>query len=50
MSGTWRFIFILLPASRDRDPSAAVPCPDCGLYRFYHDALRGGWFVRGTYD
>jgi protein ImuB len=24
--------------------------PDCGLYRFYYDALRGSWFVRGVYD
>ena len=24
--------------------------PDGGLYRFYHDAQRGGWFVRGIYD
>ena len=38
-------------ASRDRDAASAVmPCPDCGLYRFYYDALRGSWFVRGTYD
>jgi protein ImuB len=38
-------------ASRDRDAaSATAPYPDCGLYRFYYDALRGRWFVRGTYD
>ncbi|HXQ25720.1 MAG TPA: hypothetical protein VN822_04865 [Candidatus Acidoferrales bacterium] len=24
--------------------------PECGLYRFYYDSLRGGWFVRGIYD
>lgn len=33
------------------DLAAAAPSmPDCGLYRFYHDALRGSWFVRGVYD
>jgi protein ImuB len=38
-------------ASHDRDAaSAAVPCPDGGLYRFYFDALRESWFVRGAYD
>jgi protein ImuB len=24
--------------------------PECGLYRFYYDSLRAGWFVRGIYD
>jgi protein ImuB len=35
--------------SANRDTSAASP-PDCGLYRFCYDALRGSWFVRGIYD
>ncbi len=26
------------------------PSADRGLYRFYYDALRQGWFVRGIYD
>jgi protein ImuB len=30
--------------------AAAALYPDCGLYRLYCDALRGGWFVRGVYD
>ena len=30
--------------------TAAPAIPDCGLYRFYYDALRGSWFVRGIYD
>jgi protein ImuB len=30
--------------------AAAASRPDCGLYRFYFDALRGSWFVRGIYD
>jgi protein ImuB len=39
-------------ASRDRDVAVAAvsSAPDCGLYRFYYDALRGEWFVRGIYD
>jgi protein ImuB len=36
-------------SSGSRDAAAALR-PDCGLYRFYFDALRGGWFVRGIYD
>jgi hypothetical protein len=36
-------------SSASRDAAAASP-PDCGLYRFYYDALRGSWFVRGVYD
>jgi protein ImuB len=32
-----------------RDSSADRP-PDRGVYRFYYDALRQGWFVRGIYD
>jgi protein ImuB len=35
------------PASRDT-PIASPP--DCRLCRFYYDALRGSWFVRGIYD
>jgi protein ImuB len=39
-------------ASRHREAAAtaSLSTPDCGLYRFYYDALRGGWFVRGRYD
>jgi protein ImuB len=30
---------------------AATPePPECGLYRFYYDAPRRSWFVRGVYD
>jgi len=36
-------------SSGSRD-AAAASRPDCGLYRFYFDALRGSWFVRGIYD
>jgi hypothetical protein len=36
-------------SSGNRDASAASR-PDCGLYRFYFDAMRGSWFVRGIYD
>jgi protein ImuB len=25
-------------------------CPSQGLYRFYYDSIRKGWFVRGIYD
>jgi protein ImuB len=32
-----------------RDSSANRP-PSRGLYRFYYDALRQSWFVRGIYD
>jgi protein ImuB len=38
------------PSSRDVAAVAAASMPDRGLYRFYYDALRGGWFVRGIYD
>jgi len=38
-------------AGRDAVATAAASAvPDCGLYRFYYDALRGSWFVRGIYD
>ncbi len=37
-------------SSAARDPAAAASRADCGLYRFYFDALRGSWFVRGIYD
>jgi protein ImuB len=30
--------------------AGAAGHPDCGLYRFYYDVLRGSWFVRGVYD
>ena len=30
--------------------TAEAPGIECGLYRFYYDELRGGWFVRGVYD
>ena len=46
-NGIWRFISILL---RRAATAAAASRPDCGLYRFYFDALRGSWFVRGIYD
>jgi len=36
---------------REAMTSTAAPAiPECGLYRFYYDALRGSWFVRGIYD
>ena len=35
------------PASRD---SSANRHPGRGVYRFYYDALRQSWFVRGIYD
>ena len=42
------------PASGERGATAAGAAfasrPDCGLYRFYFDALLGRWFVRGVYD
>jgi protein ImuB len=42
------------PASGERGATAADAAfasrPDCGLYRFYFDALLGRWFVRGVYD
>ncbi len=41
------------PSSGGRDAAtaaASAPGPNCGLYRFYYDALRGSWFVRGIYD
>ncbi len=37
-------------SSAIRDPAAAASRADCGLYRFYYDALRGSWFVRGICD
>ena len=37
------------PSSGSRD-AAPASRPDCGLYRFYFDVLRGSWFVRGIYD
>jgi protein ImuB len=37
------------PSPGNHDPAAASRA-DCGLYRFYYDALRGSWFVRGIYD
>jgi len=35
--------------STNRD-SSANRHPDRGVYRFYYDALRQSWFVRGIYD
>jgi len=30
--------------------SSAESRPNSGIYRFYYDSLRRGWFVRGVYD
>ena len=30
--------------------NAANSVPECALYRFFYDALRESWFVRGVYD
>jgi protein ImuB len=38
------------PNGRDVAALAAASVPGCGLYRFYYDATRGRWFVRGIYD
>jgi protein ImuB len=35
--------------SKRGDPHAKCD-PNCGLYRFYYDSPRGGWFARGIYD
>jgi len=35
------------PVGRDR---SAHLQPNSGIYRFYYDSLRRGWFVRGVYD
>jgi len=37
------------PEQRDRFSSAGVRS-NSGIYRFYYDSLRRGWFVRGVYD
>jgi protein ImuB len=45
--------FHSFPANDARDPAAPAAAAlrsDCGLYRFYYDALRQSWFVRGIYD
>lgn len=34
----------------EQDNSRAKCHPDCGLYLFYYDLLRGSWFARGIYD
>lgn len=35
------------PEQRDRSASFR---PNSGIYRFFYDSLRRGWFVRGVYD
>ena len=35
------------PEPHDRSAKAS---PKSGIYRFYYDSLRRGWFVRGAYD
>jgi len=43
-----------LPAERSykngQNIKSAKALPQCGLYRFYYDSIRQGWFVRGMYD
>jgi protein ImuB len=36
-------------SAEQRDRSASLH-PNSGIYRFYYDSLRRGWFVRGVYD
>jgi len=33
----------------ERSPSRGLP-PNLGIYRFFYDSQRRGWFVRGVYD
>jgi protein ImuB len=49
----WDLEIRFYPASSERGATpvtATAPRPDCGLYRFYFDALLRRWFVRGVYD
>jgi len=41
--------FQAAPEQRDRFSSADLRS-NSGIYRFYYDSLRRGWFVRGVYD
>jgi len=34
----------------EQSPTSAKALPQCGLYRFYYDAILQSWFVRGMYD
>ena len=38
------------PNKNGQSIKSAKALPHCGLYRFYYDAMRQSWFVRGMYD